>query len=49
VPGIEVMPFGEESSYDILNAGTILIERPALEALNAKSEAPAATEETNDA
>jgi large subunit ribosomal protein L4 len=32
VPGIEVMPFGEESSYDILSAGTILIERPAIEA-----------------
>lgn len=32
VPGLEVIPFGQESSYDILAAGTILIEKPALEA-----------------
>jgi large subunit ribosomal protein L4 len=32
VPGLEVLPFGEESSYDILGAGVVLIERPALEA-----------------
>ena len=32
VPGLEVVPFGEESTYDILAAGTVLIERPALEA-----------------
>lgn len=32
VPGLEVVPFGEESTYDILGAGTVLIERPALEA-----------------
>jgi large subunit ribosomal protein L4 len=32
VPGIEVLPFGEESSYEILSAGTVLIERPAIEA-----------------
>jgi large subunit ribosomal protein L4 len=32
VPGLEVIPFGEESSYDLLAAGTVLIERPAIEA-----------------
>jgi len=32
VPGLEVIPFGEESSYDVLAAGTVLIERPAIEA-----------------
>ena len=32
VPGLEVLPFGEESSYDLLAAGTVLIERPAIEA-----------------
>jgi large subunit ribosomal protein L4 len=60
VAGIEVLPFGEESSYDILNAGTVLIERPAIEAWEQANgngavkasavadEAPAA-EETDDA
>lgn len=32
VPGLEVIPFGEESSYDLLAAGTVLIERPAIDA-----------------
>ncbi len=61
VPGIEVLPFGEESSYEILSAGTVLIERPALEAweqgqgngaVQAADEAAveaAEAEETNDA
>lgn len=60
VPGLEVMPFGEESSYDILAAGTILIEKPALEAWEkartgdaaapvAPSADEASAEEMNDA
>jgi large subunit ribosomal protein L4 len=32
VPGLEVLPFGQESSYDILYAGTLVIERAAIEA-----------------
>lgn len=54
VPGIEVLPFGEESSYDILSAGTVLIEKPALEAWekaeqNGAAPSEAAAEETTDA
>jgi large subunit ribosomal protein L4 len=54
VPGIEVMPFGEESSYDILNAANILIERPALEAWEAEhgvaaTATTAEAEESSDA
>jgi large subunit ribosomal protein L4 len=55
VPGIEVLPFGEESSYDILAAGTVLIEKPALEAWEKGQSAPSSTaaeteaEETTDA
>lgn len=35
VPGLEVMPFGTESAYDILNAGVLVIERSALDAIPA--------------
>lgn len=42
VQGVEVMPFGEESVYDILWANTVVIERDGLEA--AKVEAPEKTE-----
>ncbi len=34
LPFVRVMPFGEESAYDVLHAGTVLIERPALERAN---------------
>ncbi|MBI4539254.1 MAG: 50S ribosomal protein L4 [Gemmatimonadetes bacterium] len=38
LPGVEVRPFGEESAYDVLWAGTVVIERTALE----RAPAPAA-------
>lgn len=31
LPAVEVRPFGEEAAYDILRAGTVIIERAALE------------------
>lgn len=31
LPGVQVRPFGEESTYDLLWADTLVIERPALE------------------
>jgi large subunit ribosomal protein L4 len=54
VPGLEVLPFGEESSYDILSAGTILIERPAIDAWEQahgadQAETTEEVEETDDA
>ncbi len=49
VPGIEVLPFGEESTYDILYAGTVLIERPAIEAWEQANGSGAAAAETADA
>lgn len=48
VPQIEVRPFGEESTYDILWSRTVVIERSALEASDAAAE-DADTEETDDA
>jgi large subunit ribosomal protein L4 len=45
VPHIEVLPFGEESAYDVLWAETIVIERSALEsAAEAESDASEAEE-----
>lgn len=38
VQGVEVMPFGEESVYDVLWANTVLIERGALEAADSEDE-----------
>lgn len=46
VEGVEVMPFGEESVYDVLWANTVLIERGALEAADSEDED---TEEKTDA
>lgn len=31
IPGVDVLPFGDESAYDLLRAETVLIEHPALE------------------
>ena len=31
LPGVQVRPFGEESTYDVLWADTVIIEAPALE------------------
>jgi len=45
MPSVEVRPFGEESVYEILWAGTVVIERGALE----KGEAAGAEEEAPDA
>ena len=41
---VRVLPFGDESAYDVLWAGTVLIERGALDNLKAK---PAAAEPAN--
>ena len=48
LPGVNVLPFGDESVYDVLWAHTVVIERSALEAT---SEAPveADDEEADDA
>ena len=47
VPGLEVRAFGTESVYDLLWAGTVLIERSALDGVAAA--APAAEEAATDA
>ena len=33
---VRVLPFGEESAYDVLWAGTVLIERDAIDNLDAE-------------
>lgn len=48
LPHVTVMPFGEESVYDVLWAGTVVIERSAIDALGADS-ADDDNEETSDA
>jgi len=47
VPGLKVCPFGEESAYDVLWAGTVVVERSAIDALNAAAKAE--PEEDTDA
>lgn len=37
MPGVSIMPFGQESSYDVLHAGTVLIERSAVEKMEAET------------
>lgn len=44
IPDVNVLPFGEESVYDVLWAGTVIIERSALEQVGADD-----TEEASDA
>lgn len=44
LPDVNVLPFGEESVYDVLWAGTVIIERSALEQVGADD-----TEEASDA
>ena len=39
--GVLVRPFGEESTYDVLWADTVIIEAPALDSLNEKETADA--------
>jgi large subunit ribosomal protein L4 len=45
---VAVLPFGEESAYDLLWAGTIVIERSALEASDARVEEAEAEEESEE-
>ena len=51
--GVKVVPFGEESVYDLLWAHTVIIERSAIDGLGGTGPAePAAaedSEETSDA
>ena len=43
LPGVRVLPFGDESPYDLVWSGTVIIEEPALaEAAAATPDAPAA-------
>ena len=44
LPNVRVLPFGDESAYDILWAGTVVIEREAIDRLGDA----AAAEETED-
>ncbi len=44
VPEILVRPFGEESTYDILWSGTVVIERSALDSLSGKKAEKAVSE-----
>jgi large subunit ribosomal protein L4 len=37
--GVQVRPFGEESTYDVLWADTVIIEAPALETMKEKADA----------
>ena len=48
VPNVTVLPFGEESAYDVLWAQTVVIERSAVEGGGA-SEEPAADETDEEA
>jgi large subunit ribosomal protein L4 len=45
VPHITVLPFGEESAYDVLWAETVVIERSALEDAAAEAEAEEGSDE----
>jgi len=47
VPHIAVLPFGDESAYDVLWAETIVIERSALEGAEAAAEAADGEEESD--
>lgn len=38
MPEVRVMPFGQESAYDVLWASTVVVEQPALEAANERAE-----------
>lgn len=46
LPNVSVLPFGEESVYDVLWARTVIIERSALDKFGADTEV---SEETSDA
>lgn len=41
LPNVHVLPFGHESVYDLLWAGTVIIERSALDSLDAEPKAAA--------
>ena len=38
LPNVHVMPFGDESAYDVLWAGTVVIEKDAMERLGGAAE-----------
>ena len=44
LPNVRVLPFGDESAYDILWAGTVVVEREAMDRLGASAEAPTSGE-----
>ena len=44
LPGVEVRAFGDESTYDVLWAGTVVIERSALDQLEAPAKKKKAAE-----
>ena len=49
LPGVKVVPFGEESVYDVLWAHTVIIERSAIDGLGGNGAAePAAAEESEE-
>ena len=48
VPRVAVLPFGEESAYDLLWADTVVIERSALEASEAEGADEAEAEEESN-
>ncbi|MEX2526880.1 MAG: 50S ribosomal protein L4 [Gemmatimonadota bacterium] len=49
VDGIHVLPFGQESAYDILWAGSVVVERSALDKLDAEATDEASDEATEGA
>ena len=49
LPGVNVLPFGNESVYDVLWAHTVVIERSALEATAEAAPVEADAEEADDA
>jgi large subunit ribosomal protein L4 len=40
LPGVKVLPFGDESVYDLLRADTVIVEESALEAVGDESPTP---------
>lgn len=49
VPHVAVRPFGEESTYDILWASYVVIERSAIDAVGQEADVDAEAEEVGDA
>lgn len=49
VASVQVLPFGQESAYDVLWAGVVVVERSALDKLDAQADAEASTESEPEA